>query len=145
MDNTPPITGRCYCGKTRFSGSDLPFVVSYCHCSDCRRVSGAPVAAFAAFEEDTVHYTPNPGAPVSHFDGVERWFCGACGSPLGARYDYLPGQIYVPLGLIDQAADLPPSLHSHAASGLPWLHIQDQLPRNDESARDALRPGSEQT
>lgn len=144
MDKTPPITGRCYCGKTRFSVSALPSVVSYCHCSDCRRVSGAPVAAFAAFADGTVRYTPDPGAPVSHFDGVERWFCDACGSPLGARYDYLPGQIYVPLGLIDQAAELPPSLHSHAASGMPWLHIQDGLARNEKSARDTLRPGSAQ-
>ena len=83
-------------------------------------------------------YDPDPGAPVSHFKGVERWFCETCGSPLGARYDYLPGQVYVPLGLIDQAAELPPSLHSHSSSALPWLCIKDHLARQEHSARDAL-------
>nr|WP_275113661.1 GFA family protein [Roseobacter cerasinus] len=116
-------------------------MVSYCHCSDCRRVSGAPVSAFAAFREAVLRFEPTPGPPVSHAPGVTRWFCRDCGSPLAATYDYLPGQIYVPLGLIDQSAELPPSLHSHATSRLPWLHLADQLPRAEHSARDTLQNG----
>lgn len=141
----PKITGRCYCGKMHFAADVLPSVVSYCHCVDCRRLSGAPVAAFAAFDCKAVRYAPDPGVPVSHCAGVARWFCAACGTPLGATYDYLPGQIYVPLGLIDQAADLPPSLHSHSASAMPWLHIQDTLPRQENSARDVLRSETHKT
>ena len=44
------ITGRCYCGKTTIRASRPPQMVAYCHCQDCRRATGAPVAAFAAFE-----------------------------------------------------------------------------------------------
>lgn len=97
------------------------------------------MAAFAAFDDGALRYAPGPGSPISHNNGVERWFCDACGSPLAARFAYLPGQIYVPLGVIDQAADLPPALHSHAASQLPWLHIRDDLMRQRHSARDTLR------
>lgn len=86
-----------------------------------------------------MQFEPDAGPPVSHAPGVTRWFCRACGAPLAATYDYLPGQIYVPLGVLDQAADLPPTLHSHAASRLPWLHIADDLPREDRSARDTLQ------
>lgn len=135
----PAITGRCYCGKMRFEAQTLPSIVSYCHCLDCRRVSGAPVAAFAAFDHETLQFTPAPGPPVSHHPGVTRWFCKECGSPLAAQFDYLPGQTYVPLGLIDQAAELPPTLHSHAQSQLPWLHISDDLAQLSGSARASLQ------
>lgn len=133
------ITGRCYCGAKALSSDVPPDRVSYCHCEDCRRVTGAPVAAFAAFSEDALTVDPPLGPPVSHAPGVDRWFCQTCGSPLAATFAYLPGQIYVPLGLLDQADALPPELHSHADKCLPWLHIDDDLPRAAASARENLR------
>ncbi|MGH1480076.1 MAG: GFA family protein [Geminicoccales bacterium] len=65
--------------------------VAYYHCADCRRVTGAPVAAFAAFDETAVAFTPNEGRKVMASPGVTRIFCETCGSPLTGRYDYLPG------------------------------------------------------
>ncbi|MDW3225152.1 MAG: GFA family protein [Paracoccaceae bacterium] len=132
------MTGRCYCGKTTFHSNRQPTIVSYCHCSDCRRLSGAPVAAFAAFPEDAVSFKPGLGAPVTHTPGVQRWFCASCGTPLAAQYDYLPDQTYVPLGLMDQAEDLPPALHSHTGSQLAWLDIRDDLERHAGSGRATL-------
>ena len=96
-------------------------------------------AAFAAFAEAEVSFEPALGDGVSFASGVQRWFCAKCGSPIAATYDYLPGQVYVPLGLIDQASDLPPALHAHAGSKLPWLHISDDLPREDASSRARLQ------
>ncbi|MEM9784149.1 MAG: GFA family protein [Pseudomonadota bacterium] len=108
---------------------------------DCRRWTGAPVAAFAAFPAGSVTLTPDPG-PFSTVAGVERWFCRSCGSPLAARFDYLPDQIYVPIGVIDQADTILPAMHSHHGARLSWLHIDDDLPRPDASARDALNSAS---
>jgi hypothetical protein len=82
--------------------------------------------------------TPELGRGFSRHPGVMRWNCPDCGSPLAASFDYLPGQIYVPIGLLDQAAALPPQLHSHKASRLPWLHIEDDLQRSASSARISL-------
>ena len=99
------------------------------------------MAAFAAFEKaDVVAQLPDPflGAP-----GVERWTCPVCHAPLAAAFDYLPDQIYVPVGSIDQAETLVPEMHSHADSALPWLHIDDDLPRAEASARDALNKAGE--
>lgn len=116
-------------------------MVSYCHCSDCRRITGAPVAAFAAFQGDALQVSPPLGSPTTINPGVNRWFCQRCGSPIAATFDYLPGQIYVPLGLLDQADVLQPDLHSHADKCLPWLRIDDDVPRVSGSARDNLRTG----
>ena len=57
---------------------------------------------------------------------------------MAATFDYLPGQTYVPLGVIDQAAELVPQIHCHADQALPWLSLHDALPRESGSARDAL-------
>ena len=133
-----PITGRCYCGAFSLRADGPPRTVAYCHCSDCRRVTGAPVAAFAAFGTTDIRFDPELGAGVSVNDGVRRWFCQTCGSPLAASYAYLPGQVYVALGLLDQAEALAPDIHAHAANRLTWLHITDDLPHSDGSSRDHL-------
>ena len=55
MTDAPPrFTGRCYCGGITLSAQESPQTIAYCHCTDCRRITGAPVAAFAAFAENAV-------------------------------------------------------------------------------------------
>lgn len=70
--------------------------------------------------------------------GVVRTFCAVCGSPLAGRYEYLPGQIYIAVGVIDQANDLAPLLHAHEAQRLTWLHIDDDLERFATTSRSRL-------
>ena len=101
-------------------------------------MTGAPVAAFAAFESSTVSFLPNEGRAVSVTPGVTRTFCDTCGSPLSGRFDYLPNTIYIPVALLDQADAFPPELHAHDASRLAWLHIDDGLERHAGSARSQL-------
>ena len=137
-DAAPCISGRCYCGAITLRATEPPIVVAYCHCTDCRRVTGAPVAAFAAFEISAVAFSPNDGRAVTVNPGVVRTFCETCGSPLSGRYDYLPNAVYVPVGLLDQAGDFSPELHAHERNRLKWLHIQDDLERHSGSARSKL-------
>jgi len=134
-----PLSGRCYCGHMRLKASDQPQVVTYCHCVDCRRVTGAPVGVFAAFDADHLTFEPPLDDGKSYVNGVTRWNCPQCCSPLAAQYPYLPGQIYLPIGLFDQAAELAPEAHSHSAQQLPWLHLQDDLPRSNGSGRGRLK------
>ncbi|MEM6759302.1 MAG: GFA family protein [Pseudomonadota bacterium] len=119
-----------------------PHTVAYCHCGDCRRWTGGPVAAFAAFEQAVMQATPPLGQALQHTPGVERWSCPDCGSPLAAQFDYLPTQIYVPLAIFDQIDALPPALHCHSDAAPHWLHIADNLPRHHGSARDSLNDAS---
>lgn len=132
------VTGRCYCGSTTLTSRTRPQLVTYCHCSDCRRVTGAPVAAFAAFPEDAVIIRPSRPVVTPGGAGVRRAFCPDCGSPLAAWFDYLPGQVYVSLGLLDQASEFPPQMHSHVDAKLPWLEIADDAKRVEGSSRAGL-------
>ncbi|MEM9755000.1 MAG: GFA family protein [Pseudomonadota bacterium] len=143
MPSDPVITGRCYCGACRISATSPPQVVTYCHCADCRRSSGSAVACFAAFDEAAVTLTgpavPSAGAAA----GVERLFCRACGTPIAARYAYLPRQVYVSHGCLDQAAAYPPDMHAHFDERLPWVVAEDGLPKSTGSGRAALSPGGD--
>ena len=122
----------------RLSLCTPPQTVAYCHCTDCRRWTGGALSAFAAFDRAALSAMPPLGAPVVHSAGVERWNCRACGSPLAAQFEYLPDQIYVPLGILDQIDDIAPEIHCHAESAPRWLHIADDLPRQIGSARNTL-------
>lgn len=132
------VTGRCYCGRSTFKASKPPKTVAYCHCDDCRRSTGSPVAAYAAFNEHDIVFAPDTGKQISGGGVAVRSFCPSCGSPLTGRYDYLPGTVYVPVGLLDHADDFPAELHAHNDNRLPWLHLLDELPKHSGSARTQL-------
>jgi hypothetical protein len=42
-----PLDGGCLCGRIRYRLTAAPFDAGYCHCTLCRRASGAPTLAFA--------------------------------------------------------------------------------------------------
>lgn len=93
------------------------------------------MAAFAAFTNTDV---TGLGSSKTYPSGARRWNCAACGTPMAAQFPYLPGQTYVPLGIMDQIDDLAPALHCHADTAPPWLHIADDLPRVAGSGRATL-------
>lgn len=132
------ITGRCYCGATTIRADRKTVAVAYCHCADCKRASGAPVSAVAAFDESDVTFVPDEGRAVSVNPDVTRTFCSVCCSPLAARYAYLPDQVYIPVSLLDQAEDLPPELHAYWSEHFAWLHLDDDLERFEKSSRSRL-------
>ncbi|CAE7262531.1 KINB2, partial [Symbiodinium pilosum] len=88
----------CYCGAvmTRVTGD--PISVSICHCSICRRLSGAPFVASAVFRPERVELRSREGGEPELFElqtskQVVRQRCAACGAPLCGRlgrYTALP-------------------------------------------------------
>ena len=119
--------GGCRCGKVRFEASSEPVFASYCHCEDCRRATGAPVAAYVGFEIRHVEWTGEPaiyGTPP-----VERYFCKTCGAPIGYRDARIPDRIYFLTGAMDNPEAYPPQKHGYANDQLSWLKLDDNLPQ----------------
>ena len=126
-------TGGCRCGAVRFEASAEPHHVSYCHCVDCRRASGAPVLAFVGFMADEVAVE---GEGLRTFDSgpVTRSFCGVCGSPIAYVDARLAGRIYFVLGAMDAPENYVPTLHAYVSQQLPYLHFEDGLPRLERTS-----------
>ena len=126
------LTGGCLCGAVRYRVRDEAIVTTLCHCSLCRRAAGAPVAAWAMFPEDAFALESGGFTTYASSPGVERGFCGRCGTTLSFRADFLPGLIDLTIASFDEPERLPPMLHMWERKRLPWLVLGDDLPRHAE-------------
>lgn len=124
----PLHTGGCRCGAVRFEASADPHHVSYCHCKDCRRASGAPVSAFVGFMVDDVAMVAD-GIKMFENGPVARSFCGICGAPIAYYDSRISDRIYFMLGAMDAPENYRPTLHAHVRSQLPFVHMPDGMPR----------------
>jgi hypothetical protein len=130
MTDQPLHRGHCRCGSVRFEARVDPHHVSYCHCNDCRKATGAPVAAFVGFMAEDV--IMNGDTLARHEMGpVTRRSCGNCGSPIAYSDSRIGDRIYIYLGIMDQPANYHPTLHAHVNAQLPFVHMPDGLPRYD--------------
>lgn len=109
--------------------------VSYCHCADCRRATGAPVTVFVGFDTERISFEAGRPQAYSRHVGVERLFCGGCGSPIGYRDAGLPGELYFYLGVLDEPERYRPQCHAFIGEALTWLLIDDEWPRHHGLSR----------
>ena len=121
--------GGCLCGAVRYTAAGAPLWAAHCHCQSCRRITGAPFAAFVGFAQDCVSVTAGSPATYASSPGVRRSFCGACGTPIAYEADRFPGEIHLYVCTLDDPAAVEPTGHVHAGEQLAWLHLNDGLPR----------------
>ena len=96
--------GHCLCGSVQFTvNGKLPNLYQ-CHCSLCRRQSGAasnaativPMEQFAwTAGENLIKTWQKPSGMSSHF-------CGECGSPVPNALSGNSALVWIPVGLLDE-------------------------------------------
>lgn len=116
-----PITGGCLCGAVRYEASEAPVSVVWCHCASCRRHTGAPAAVYADFRRAAVRFTGVAPTFFASSPGVQRGFCGVCGSTLSFAGENQPDLINIHVGSLDTPGDFPPSEVVHAEGRLAWF------------------------
>ncbi|MGH6959631.1 MAG: GFA family protein [Dongiaceae bacterium] len=122
-------TGRCLCGAVQYRASANPLRAVCCHCNICRRVSGAAFLTFVHFP--TAAFTWTQGEPTRYRSSreAERGFCSVCGSTLTMHEAVIANRVQVALGSLDRPDLVRPDDHVWTDSQLPWLRIEDDLPR----------------
>jgi hypothetical protein len=125
--------GGCLCGAVRFRAEGAPTNVNHCHCRMCQRASGAPVVTWATFPMSRFKWTN--GAPTIRrsSDIAVRGFCGACGTALLWQDDAHADMIDITAGTLDKPEAVAPREHLWTESAVPWLPIDDTLPRHRRS------------
>lgn len=113
--------GGCLCGDVRFRAGGPPKWTIWCHCQSCRKHTGAPVSAFAAFDAAVVEVTSGAIARYNSSPGVLRGFCARCGSTLTCESDRTPGELHVHVGAFDRPEALAPTIEVYAEERLPWV------------------------
>jgi len=122
--------GGCLCGAVRYRVSSAPLEVTHCHCSLCRRSSGAAFVTWAVFPAAAFAFTAGEPRARRSSAGATRAFCGDCGTPLAFREDAQPERIDVTAGSLDRPAAVTPRDHTFTADMVPWLRLADGLPRH---------------
>ena len=139
-ENAQTIAGGCQCGAVRYAIHAVTLEkIHYCHCRMCQRATGNLFAALAGAAKDAIEWTGS--APPTFYASssvAKRGFCPRCGTPLTFAYDSA-ARIYVTIGSLDDPAAVRPEIHYGVESQLPWLHIDDSLPREPTADAPLLR------
>jgi hypothetical protein len=127
-----PLGGSCLCGDVRFEIT-APFRrANLCHCSRCRKHSGAGALAQGRVPRSGFRLLAGAGQLRVYrpAGGMAKVFCGRCGSSLlGGDWPDGP-EVSVRLGALDGDPGIAPQYHSHADSAAPWDTLPDDgLPR----------------
>ncbi len=132
MTDTRVVTGGCLCGSVRYEYDGEVGHAAYCHCSDCRRVSGGPFTISVRMDKE--HFRLVKGEVksfVSLSDAgtqIARCFCPECGSPI---YGYRPesgDRFFVKAGTLDDPSLVQPSDQFWTKSAVSWGRIPPNLP-----------------
>ena len=130
---TEVLQGRCLCGNVAFQVSGPLPKIYQCHCSLCRKVSGA--ASNAAFLVSVEVFEWVCGkqdiSSYSTESGFKSDFCSQCGSPVpNLTKDRL--RYWVPAGLLDQSDRVTLAAHVYVDSKAEWDRISHDVPHFKE-------------
>ncbi len=126
-------TGRCFCGEVTFSFDGPINWCGHCHCDSCRRTTSSPMTTFFAVPRTAYTFTGRTPRAFASSEGVRRLFCGACGSPIAYEADKFAHEIHFYLATLEEPGEMLPQFHVFCEEQLPWLQIDDELPRHARS------------
>jgi hypothetical protein len=131
-----PVTGGCLCGAVRYEVTQPFKRANFCHCSRCRKHTGAAASTQGRVPQDGFRLT----AGAEHLrvyrppgGGMAKVFCDVCGSSLfGGSWPDGP-EVSIRLGTLDDDPGIRPQFHNFVADAPAWLPVPDDgLPRYEE-------------
>ncbi len=125
------LIGGCFCGAIRYAATGTPFNATNCHCSTCRRTTGAPFVTWFSVRPDEFQFVQGkPQRFQSSARGVRR-FCGRCGTQLTFQSAGLD-EIDVTTSSLDDPELVPPTDNTRTSSRLSWI-VPDGRPDYPEA------------
>ena len=122
------ITGGCLCGAVRYEAGGEAYNVTHCHCTDCRRSSGAAFVTWASFRREDFRITKGQPKELS-WAGRKRLFCAQCGTPLVFMTGPDAEEVDVTVCSFDDPSVVTPADHTWVEDRIPWVQVEDGLPR----------------
>lgn len=128
------IKGSCLCGKIEYELAEQGQLINNCHCSQCRKASGAAFGSFLHISKDYFKWTKGEDhiqvykpSPV-----INRSFCKTCGSCIPTIFEEY-NNVAVPAGTLDDDPNLKPVVNIFVGSKASWYTITDDLPAYEET------------
>ena len=126
------LTGQCGCRAVTYEVADEFTYALNCHCSNCRRMTGAAYKPLAGIEISKINISDGLEDTISYGDSdSESFHCRKCSSLL---YVAVRGRTYahVLMGTLVDTPSIRPDRHIFVGSKAAWFEITDDLPQFDE-------------
>lgn len=129
MSDVKPFEGGCLCGAVRYRATSAPIRGVMCHCSMCRRHSGAPALAFVHFIATDFSWTGRQPTRFRSSQFAQRGFCSNCGSTVSMHESVLADRVQIAVGSLDEPGRVHIDDHVWTEQAIGWFHVDDELPR----------------
>ena len=136
MESESAIRGSCLCGEVAYEISPPFEMFVNCHCSRCRKSSGAAFTTNAVVAPDAFRWTRGQDQ-TARFDlpsarSFATAFCRTCGSPL-PHFTRSGRQVIIPGGSFDDDPGVTASLHECWSSRAPWYRHGSDIPTDEDA------------
>jgi hypothetical protein len=120
--------GGCLCRKIRYRATGIVSNACHCHCTTCRKSSGAAVVQWVTFQLSSFAWINNNKPTFfSSTPNVQRGFCSNCGTTLS--YQINPNEIDITLSTLDNVNSIVPEYHVWIEDKVSWTKVSDNLPQ----------------
>ena len=130
------LKGGCYCGSVHYEAGGLAFHLTSCHCSICRRTTGAPFVAWFSVPRSEFRLSQGVSTRFRSTPKDVQTFCSHCGTQLTFEHNDATDEIDITTCSLDELGGLSPQDHMRTSSRLPWITLADGL-RKYREARSA--------
>lgn len=129
MTGPATLCGKCLCGAVQYEVTDAFAYALNCHCSNCRRATGAAFKPFAGIARTALTVTHGTDRLLIYgSEDNHDAHCDRCGSML---YSVVRdgSYVHVTLGTLVDPPSVRPTAHIFVGSRAPWFTIGDDLPQ----------------
>lgn len=120
--------GGCLCGAVRYLLKGSPESSTHCHCRSCQRALGAGFATWCAAKSENFRVTKGTIKICETSPGVERGFCGNCGTSLIYAANANREKVWFLAPTLDDPSIAVPTSHVYVSHRQPWVKFNDGLP-----------------
>jgi len=129
------LRGGCLCGAVRYAIAGQPLARSSCHCRSCRLGAGASPVAWIVVNAGDFAFTLGEPKRYESSPGVERTFCGTCGTSFTYRRLDEPATIDVTTCTLDAPDAFAPTKEIWLEDRVAWAQVSPDLPHFPRTSR----------
>ena len=122
-ENIEMFTGSCHCGQISYRLTAVRQLDFFCHCLDCRKLSGGGRLSGIAVNERDMQVIGQPSTyiyPGGSGKDIQLSFCGHCSTQLFAYPTAHSGIVVVRANTLDDEAMFCATKSLHAEKAFQW-------------------------
>lgn len=123
MSQNVTLSGSCLCNSVKYRVNEAPSQFYFCHCQQCRKVTGSSFAANIIAKPNDIEWLLGEDI-LTHFAHPSRafskTFCSKCGSGL-PHINKSGTSLVIPAGSLDHVPTIAPQANIFVSEQATWF------------------------